>query len=130
MDNLNIRQFKLLNGEEIIAVLNVKNDDSYIIERPVTLVPNILGNLQFAHWFPLSSQKVFKLYKTRVLQHVPIEDYLHETYIDFVLNSPRPKYKLQTMREAVQELVSQEREHLEEEYLDLEPAPKVKETIH
>ena len=43
---------------------------------------------------------------------------------------PRPKYKLQTMREAVQELVSQEREHLEEEYLDLEPAPKVKETIH
>ena len=61
--NLNIRHFKLANGEEIIGILSVKNDDSYIIERPVSLVPNMLGQMQFQHWFPLSEAKNFKVYK-------------------------------------------------------------------
>jgi hypothetical protein len=126
MDNLNIRQFKLINGEDVIGVLNVKNDNNYIIERPVVLLPNLLGNMQFAHWFPLSSQKVFKLYKNRVVHHVPIDEYLHKTYIDFVLNTQRPEYKLQTMNEAVQDMVTRERE-LIEDYLDV---PEPKETIH
>jgi len=127
MDNLNIRQFKLINGEDVIGVLNVKNDNNYIIERPVLLLPNLLGNMQFAHWFPLSSQKVFKLYKNRVVHHVPIDEYLHKTYIDFVLNTKRPEYKLQTMNEAVQDMVTRERELIEEDYLDV---PEPKETIH
>ena len=127
MDNLNIRQFKLINGEDVIGVLNVKNDDNYIIERPVVLLPNLLGNMQFAHWFPLSSQKVFKLYKNRVVHHVPIDEYLHKTYIDFVLNTQRPEYKLQTVKDAVQDMVTRERELIEEDYLDL---PEPKETIH
>jgi hypothetical protein len=82
--------------------------------------------MQFAHWFPLSSQKVFKLYKNRVVHHVPIDEYLHKTYIDFVLNTQRPEYKLQTMNEAVQDMVTRERE-LIEDYLDV---PEPKETIH
>src|SRR5210317_678728 len=127
MDNLNIRQFKLINKEDVIGVLNVKNDNNYIIERPVVLLPNLLGNMQFAHWFPLSSQKVFKLYKNRVVHHVPIDEYLHKTYIDFVLNTQRPEYKLQTMNEAVQDMVTRERELIEEDYLDV---PEPKETIH
>ncbi len=127
MDNLNIRQFKLINGEDVIGVLNVKNDNNYIIERPVILLPNLLGNMQFAHWFPLSSQKVFKLYKNRVVHHVPIDEYLHKTYIDFVLNAKRPEYKLQTMNEAVKDMVTRERELIEEDYLDI---PEPKETIH
>jgi|11_taG_2_1085331.scaffolds.fasta_scaffold01212_1 hypothetical protein len=127
MDNLNIRQFKLINGEDVIGVLNIKNDNNYIIERPVILLPNLLGNMQFAHWFPLSSQKVFKLYKNRVVHHVPIDEYLHKTYIDFVLNTKRPEYKLQTMSEAVQDMVTKERELIEEDYLDV---PEPKETIH
>lgn len=127
MDNLNIRQFKLINGEDVIGVLNVRNDDNYIIERPVVLLPNLLGNMQFAHWFPLSSQKVFKLYKNRVVHHVPIDEYLHKTYIDFVLNTKRPEYKLQTVKEAVQDMVTRERELIEEDYLDV---PEPKETIH
>lgn len=127
MDNLNIRQFKLINGEDVIGVLNVKNNDNYIIERPVVLLPNLLGNMQFAHWFPLSSQKVFKLYKNRVVHHVPIDEYLHKTYIDFVLNTQRPEYKLQTVKDAVQDMVTRERELIEEDYLDV---PEPKETIH
>lgn len=126
MDNLNIRQFKLLNNDDIIAVLNTKNDDNYIIERPVILIPNILGNMQFEHWFPLSSQKVFKLYKTRVLQHVPVDEYIHETYINFVLNTKRPQYKLQSLTEAAEEYLKLKNEYMEE---DTNIVP-IKETIH
>ena len=127
METLNIRQFKLINGEDVIAVLNTKNDDNYIIERPVVLLPNLLGNMQFSHWFPLSSQKTFKLYKNRIVHHVPLDEYLHETYIKFVLETKRPEYKLQTVREAVQDMVTREREMIEEDYLDV---PEPKETIH
>lgn len=126
MDNLNIRQFKLLNNDDIIAVLNTKNDDNYIIERPVVLIPNILGNMQFEHWFPLSAQKVFKLYKTRVLQHVPVDEYIHETYINFVLNTKRPQYKLQSLTEAAEEYLKLKNEYMEE---DTNIVP-IKETIH
>ena len=126
---MNIRQFKLINGEDIIAVLNTKNDDNYIVEGPVVLLPNLLGNMQFAHWFPLSSQKVFKLYKNRIVHHVPVEEYLHESYINFVLNTKRPEYKLQSIKEAVQDIVEREREVIEEEYLaGIDNVPK--ETIH
>ena len=132
METLNIRQFKLINGEDVIAVLNTKNDDNYIMERPVVLLPNLLGNMQFAHWFPLSSQKTFKLYKNRIVHHVPLDEYLHETYINFVLETKRPEYKLQTVREAVQDMVEKERQILEtqeEDYLaNTEPGDK--ETIH
>ena len=124
---MNIRQFKLINGEDIIAVLNTKNDDNYIVEGPVVLLPNLLGNMQFAHWFPLSSQKVFKLYKNRIVHHVPVEEYLHESYINFVLNSKRPEYKLQSMKEAITDIVEREREIIEEEYM---AEVAVKETIH
>lgn len=127
METLNIRQFKLINGEDVIAVLNTKNDDNYIIERPVVLLPNLLGNMQFSHWFPLSSQKTFKLYKNRIVHHVPLDEYLHETYINFVLETKRPEYKLQTVKEAVQDMVTREREMIEEDYLDV---PEPKETIH
>ncbi len=126
MDNLNIRQFKLLNNDDIIAVLNTKNDDNYIIERPVVLIPNILGNMQFEHWFPLSSQKVFKLYKTRVLQHVPVDEYIHETYINFVLNTKRLQYKPQSLTEAAEEYLKLKNEYMEE---DTNIVP-IKETIH
>ena len=125
---MNIRQFKLINGEDIIAVLNTKNDDNYIVEGPVVLLPNLLGNMQFAHWFPLSSQKVFKLYKNRIVHHVPVEEYLHESYINFVLNSKRPEYKLQSMKEAITDIVEREREMIEEEYMAEITGPK--ETIH
>ena len=47
MESLNIRHFKLMNGEEIIGLLAVKNEDNLIIERPVRINPSFLGGVQF-----------------------------------------------------------------------------------
>ena len=126
---MNIRQFKLINGGGFVGVLNGKYDDNYIIEGPVILLPNMFGNMQFAHWFPLSSQKTFKLYKNRIVHHVPVDEYIHQTYINFVLHTKKPEYKLQSMKEPVQDIVERERELIEEEYL-ADGRHETKETIH
>jgi len=86
-----IRQFKLLNGDDIIAVLQTKNVDNYIIERPVQIIDTLLGQLTFNHWFPLSSQKIFKLYKNRCIQHVPIDADVEHAYTQYILNTKENK---------------------------------------
>lgn len=39
-----IRHFKLLNGDDVIAFLTTNNSDNYIIEEPLLLVQNMTGN--------------------------------------------------------------------------------------
>jgi len=133
--NLNIRHFKLANGEEIIGILSVKNDDSYIIERPVSLVPNMLGQMQFQHWFPLSEAKNFKVYKVNVMQSARVEEYVSDEYIKFVLKEPKAKLKIGGMKEALTEMLKKEQEYLEElasEHDDILPSLEAptKKTIH
>ena len=85
---LNIRHFKLMNGEEIIGLLAIKNDDNYIIERPVRINPSLLGGIQFSAWFPFSEDKQFKVLKSSIIQHVPIAESIKDTYVyKEILNS-------------------------------------------
>ena len=43
MEDLNIRHFKLVNGEDIIAIVSSKNKDNWLVERPVVVVNGLLG---------------------------------------------------------------------------------------
>ena len=63
MEDLNIRHFKLMNGEEIIGLVNQKEPSSYIIERPFQIKPTMMGGFSLLPWFPFSSQKLFKIEK-------------------------------------------------------------------
>ena len=38
IQSLNIRHFKLVNGDEIVALVSVKNDNNWILERPVSSI--------------------------------------------------------------------------------------------
>ena len=90
MDNskMNIRHFKLTNGEEIIALVQQKHDCSWLLERPVSIQNTMLGGYSFSPWFPFSNAKTFKIMKEHVLQHVPIADKVTDTYVKYVLNLP------------------------------------------
>ena len=90
MESLNIRHFKLMNGEEIIGLLAVKNEDNLIIERPVRINPTFLGGLQFSAWFPFSESKQFKVLKSSILQHVPIAESIKDLYVQFALKMDKP----------------------------------------
>jgi len=109
---LNIRHFKLLNGEEIIALCSVKNDDSYIIERPLVITSNLIGGFQFTPWFPFSENKAFKVLKKTIMSHVQVADDVKEAYVDFALKLnerrrpvPSPKSDIQIMKELEEELM-------------------------
>ena len=104
-----IRHFKLLNGDDVIAFLVNNNEDSYIIEEPLLLVQNMTGNYNFTKWFPLSPQKAFKLYKTRVMQHVPVFANISDAYCKYLMVSDSDdEPRVQTYKELLSERVKQE----------------------
>ncbi len=104
-----IRHFKLLNGDDVIAFLVNNNEDSYIIEEPLLLVQNMTGNYNFTKWFPLSPQKAFKLYKTRVMQHVPVFANISDAYCKYLMVSDSDdEPRVQTYKELLSEMVKQE----------------------
>jgi len=96
MEGLNIRHFKLMNGEEIIGLVAVKNKDNYIVERPVRLNPSMLGGIQFSAWFPFSDAKQFKIRMSDIIQHVPVAETIKETYVQFALKMDKPVEAIQT----------------------------------
>ena len=117
MDNskMNIRHFKLTNGEEIIALVQVKHDSSWILERPVSIHNTMLGGYSFAHWFPFSNAKTFKVLKDHILQHVPIAEKVKETYVRFVLNPTEPAVPSNKTDE---ELLTEYEQKLAEKYAE------------
>ena len=60
-EKINIRQFKLMNGEEIIALVTQKEPDSYIVERPFVIRSNIIGGFAFLPWFPFQGRRFLRL---------------------------------------------------------------------
>jgi hypothetical protein len=123
---LNIRHFKLMNGEEIIGLLAIKNDDNYIIERPVRINPSLLGGIQFSAWFPFSEDKQFKVLKSSIIQHVPIAESIKDTYVDFALKMDKPISPPDTRTD--EELLKEYEDSLSSDYADL--IPDAKRTIH
>jgi len=85
---MNVRHFKLTNGEEIIALVQNKFECSWVLERPVSIQNTMLGGYSFSPWFPFSNAKTFKILKEHVLQHVPIAERVVDTYVKYVLNMP------------------------------------------
>ena len=123
---LNIRHFKLMNGEEIIGLLAIKNDDNYIIERPVRINPSLLGGIQFSAWFPFSEDKQFKVLKRSIIQHVPITESIKDTYVDFVLKMDKTISPPDTRTD--EELLKEYEDSLSSDYAD--QIPDAKRTIH
>ena len=110
MTNLNIRQFKLLNGEEIIALVSEKTESgAYIIERPFKINHGMIGGFYFVPWFPFSSQKLFKLHQGKIVYHVEIDEDIKEEYIKLAKEGmrPRPTTKLRSADDLMEELAEE-----------------------
>ena len=129
MEGLNIRHFKLMNGEEIIGLVAVKNVDNYIVERPVRLHPSMLGGMQFTAWFPFSDAKQFKIRMSDIIQHVPVAETIKETYVQFALKMDKPVQAIQTKSD--QEILEEYENRLINEYAE-EGIPDLdkKRTLH
>ena len=80
-ETLNIRQFKLVNGEEIIALVHKKNSEFIAIERPCKIQTNMLGGYQLLPWFSFSSQKLYTIERKHIIYHVEIDNDVKDAYI-------------------------------------------------
>jgi hypothetical protein len=88
--SLNVRQFKLINGDDILALVNSKEDDKVVVERPVSIKTNMLGGYQLIPWFPFSQQTIYIIADSDILAHVEIDLDVKETYVKAVTaTSPR-----------------------------------------
>ena len=94
MDNLlPIRHFKLVNGEELVALIKEKDDGSFTLERPYVVKNNIIGGFAFLPWFPFSSQKLFKISRQSILHHVEIDEDMKQEYIKLATGALKPRSK-------------------------------------
>jgi hypothetical protein len=133
---LNIRQFKMMNGEEIIGLVNQKEPSSYIIERPFQIKPTMMGGFSLLPWFPFSSQKLFKIEKEFIMHSVEIDEDMKTEYIKLAASSqqqPKPILEpdrqelLQEFDEFVEDLKNEALDEFESEQSMKE---KRKETLH
>jgi hypothetical protein len=140
-EKINIRQFKLMNGEEIIALVTQKEPDSYIVERPFVIRANIIGGFAFLPWFPFSGQKIFKISNKHILHHVGIDEDLKHEYIRLASSVMKPKLVQNPQRDPVELLedfeefmLGQDEMEEPEEQIKYEdnviPFPDPKDTIH
>ena len=83
--DLPIRQFKLMNGDEIIGLVESDNEGSYLIDRPFRIMINTTKKDLFnlVPWFDLSLSNTFTIDKSMVVAHAIVADSIKETYIKF-----------------------------------------------
>ena len=131
MEDLDIRHFKLTNGDEIVGLVSNKNDTNWIIERPVQVNANLMGGFNFTPWFPFSDAKTFKVLKNHIVQHVPVADTVKSTYLTFALQLTNPDDRAAAIKSERESLEEYERE-LIDRYTDDDIDIKLtdKKTIH
>lgn len=135
MENINVRQFKLISGETIIALVNSNNENNYVIERPVIVYANMIGGYQFADWFPFSNQKVYTINKYNIVGDVSIVDEVKATYIKFALTldkkqKPQIRSEDEVMETLTQNIMDRLNIEVEDEFTEEALPNTKKETIH
>ena len=85
--DLPIRQFKLMNGDEIIALVESDNKENYLIDRPFRIMINTTKTDLFnlVPWFDLSLSNTFTIDKSMVVAHAAVADQIKESYLRFAL---------------------------------------------
>jgi len=85
--DLSIRQFKLMNGDEIIGLIESDNDTNFLVDRPFKIVVNSIKTDSFhlVPWFDLSLSNTFTIDKSMVVAHAAVADSIKETYITFAI---------------------------------------------
>ena len=99
MEDLNIRHFKLLNGEDIIGIVSTKNKDNWLIETPVLVNPGLLGGYQFSPWFPFSKTKVYKVLFANIINSTGIDPDVKESYLQYVIDLKKSIKKINTAQD-------------------------------
>lgn len=134
MEEIQIRHFKLINGDQIIAAVNSKNKDNWFLGTPVQVSNALLGGFSFSPWFPFSTEENYKVKFHNVIQSTLVDNDIKEAYIKFVLqlkeNPPKNVKKMSTR--ASEELLNELEDSIMDEEMNevFQKDIVKKETIH
>ena len=133
MEELNIRNFKLINGDNIIALVSNNNQDNYMIERPVAIYSTMIGGYQFSPWFPFSEQKRYSIDKHNIIGDSSVVEEIKKEYIKYALMKRDPVPPPESAESIINRITNQiadklELEDIDDEYNDI--LPDSKETVH
>ena len=86
--DLAIRQFKLMNGDEIIGLVANHNETNFVVDRPFRVQSNKHNNdaYQLVPWFDLSLSNTFTIDKSMVVAHADVATSIKETYLKFAIS--------------------------------------------
>jgi hypothetical protein len=132
MEDLNIRNFKLINGDNIIALVSNNNRDNYMIERPVAVYSTMVGGYQFSPWFPFSEQKQYSIDKHNIIGDSSVVEDIKKEYIKYALAKKEPLPPPESMEAIVERITNQiaNKFEVEDEYDEYDDHIQSKETIH
>jgi len=88
IEDLEIRQFKLMNGDEIIGLVANNNETNFVVDRPfkVEANENKVDMYRLLPWFDLSLSNIFTIDKSMVVAHAAVANNIKETYIKFAIS--------------------------------------------
>lgn len=132
MEQLNIRNFKLINGDNIIALINVNNRDHYLVERPVAVYTTVLGGYQFQPWFPFSEQTIYSIDKHNIIGDSNVIEDIKAEYIKYALAKKESIPGPETQESLIEKLTQQiaDRFEIETDPMEEDMLPLDEDTVH
>jgi hypothetical protein len=89
LNDVNIRHFKLSNGEELIALVQGEEDQLIKLESPMEVHREVRMNSQsfmFTKWLPLSKVDECLLNPMHIVSHVECDNDVKERYVRMCLD--------------------------------------------
>ena len=123
----------MINGDEVLALVNQNNDSNMLLERPVIVNSNMLGGYTLSPWFPFSKASIFRIMKNRIIASVKIDEKVQQNYINFVLQKQQPEAKIQSTSELLnnyRDALMADHAAREEDLMDYEEEDINDPTIH
>ena len=118
-DDVNIRHFKLVNGEEVISYVGSdKSEDTLIhLERPLQIHRMGMGSFFFSKWHPFSKTDDCVVNPNQVVSHSECADIVKERYIKICLDISKDKSETEFVDKAEMEQFEDEVQRKAEEIL-------------
>ena len=118
-DDVNIRHFKLVSGEEVISYVGTETSGDTLIhlERPLQIHRMGMGSFFFSKWHPFSKKDECVVNPNQIVSHSECADVVKERYIKICLDISKDKSEAEFVDKAQMEEFEDEVQKKAEEIL-------------
>jgi hypothetical protein len=84
LEELDVRHFKFVSGEEIVSCVISRNKDEYIIQMPLKIhvsTDNTKQHFFFTKWMPLADSDVCTINTTNIISQSSVADDMKYRYL-------------------------------------------------